>query len=310
MPYKKLFFIFLILIQISVIIYLSQKIYQQKRNVLGKTTTNPIKKESIVIEPSKELKYFYEPKPNIKYQWLNTEYFINSDGLHETKEYSIERPEDAFRIITLGDSFTFGLLVGDDENWPAILENKLISKYPKSCKKKIEVINLGEEGYDFAYVIERFNQRGKKYHPDLLLWLNVDFLRNRELMKEVEKDIGNPLLTPPPFEGDRYYQWRMIYNRYLNKYPQESIIQYQTSILEQFIEKNKTIPLVFLDVQEKYRFVFEKLANKKNVFFKPIKYTSSMKIEGDGHPNKFGHQKIAQEVEEFLIKNKLIPCQQ
>lgn len=310
MPYKKFVFLFLILIQVFVIIYLSQKIYHLRKNVLGKTTINPISKEHIIIDPSKELKNFYEPIPNIKYRWFNTEYFINSDGLHETKEYSIEKPKDTFRIITLGDSFTFGLFVGDEENWPAILENKLISKYPLLCKKKIEVINLGMNGYDFAYAIERFNRRGKKYHPDLLLWLNFDFLRNGELMKKVEEDLLlTPLLTPPS-DRNRHYPWDLVYSRYLNKYPEESIIEYQTNLLKKFIKENHPLPIVFLDVQQKYRFVFEKLVDNKTVFFKPIEYTQSMMIEGDGHPNQYGHQKIAQEVMEFLIKNKLIPCQQ
>lgn len=305
---KKYLFIGLIIVQLIVILSLAKKILNYKKNILGQTSVNPITKKSIIISPLDSLKYFYEPKPNIKYHFFNTEYFINSDGLHETKDYSIGKPEDTFRIITLGDSFTFGLFVGDGENWPAILENKLISKYPLLCKKKIEVINLGVEGYDFTYAIERFNRRGKKYHPDLLLWLNVNFLRNRELMKEAEKEVKDLLLTPTPYE-DRYYSWRLIFNKYLNKYSQELIIEYQTNLLEQFIEKNKTLPIVFLDVENQYHFVFEKLANKKNVFFKPIEYTSSMAIEGDGHPNQYGHQKIAQEVMEFLLKNKLIPCQ-
>ena len=305
---KKSFFLFLILIQIFIIIYLSQRIYHLRKNILGKTTINPIKKESIVINPSKELKYYYEPKPNTKYQLFNVEYFINSDSLHETKEYPIEKPKDTFRIITLGDSFTFGVLVGDDENWPAILEDKLIQKYPFFCSKKIEVINLGVDGYDFAYAIERFNRRGKKYNPDLILWLNVDFLRNRELM---QKELNDIILTPTPYgTNEDYMFWVLAKNRYLNKYPQNSIIKHQTTLLEQFIEKNKPLPIVFLNVQQDYRFVFERLAQKKNVFYKPIDYTPSMAIENDGHPNQYGHQVIAQEVTDFLLKNKLIPCQQ
>lgn len=104
----------LILLQIVVIGFLSIKIVKQQKNVLGETSFNTISKDSIVILSTSNLKYFYEPKPNIKYHHHNTEYFINSDGLHEIKEYSIKKPEDTFRIITLGDSFTFGLLVGYD----------------------------------------------------------------------------------------------------------------------------------------------------------------------------------------------------
>jgi len=60
-------------------------------------------------------------------------------------------------------------LVSDEENWPAVLEKIVNSNIICTPTKKIEVINLGVEGYDFEYEIARFNKRGKKYNPDLNL---------------------------------------------------------------------------------------------------------------------------------------------
>jgi len=35
-----------------------------KKNILGETAVNPIKKENLIFPKEGELKYFYEPKPN------------------------------------------------------------------------------------------------------------------------------------------------------------------------------------------------------------------------------------------------------
>jgi len=52
---------------------------------------NPIKKENLIFPKEGELKYFYEPKPNIKYNWHGTFYYINNDGLNDLKDYSIKK---------------------------------------------------------------------------------------------------------------------------------------------------------------------------------------------------------------------------
>ena len=305
------FFIFLISVQIIIISLLSHQIYKKQKNILGETAVNPIKK-NLIFPKEGELKYFYEPKPNIKYNWHGTFYYINSDGLHELKDYSVEKPKDTFRIITLGDSFTFGLLVSDEENWPAVLEKIVNSNIICTPTKKIEVINLGVEGYDFEYEIARFNKRGKKYNPDLVILMNVDFLRIRELMgKENEKIWPTITLLPTPNDDRyKYFYWRLVFQSYLNKYPKDEIINYQTTLLKKFINENQ-LPILFVDVQNKEEFnqIFSSLADNQRVFFKEIIYTKEMKLPDDGHPSPFGHKIIAQEILAFLLKNHLIPCQ-
>ena len=305
------FFIFLISVQIIIISLLSHQIYKKQKNILGETAVNPIKK-NLIFPKEGELKYFYEPKPNIKYNWHGTFYYINNDGLHELKDYSVEKPKDTFRIITLGDSFTFGLLVSDEENWAAVLEKIVNSNIICTPTKKIEVINLGVEGYDFEYEIARFNKRGKKYNPDLVILMNVDFLRIRELMvKEQEKIWPTITLLPTPNDDRyKYFYWRLVFQSYLNKYSKDEIINYQTTLLKKFINENQ-LPILFVNVQNQKEFnqIFSSLADNQRVFFKEIIYTKEMKLPDDGHPSPFGHKIIAQEILAFLLKNHLIPCQ-
>jgi hypothetical protein len=66
-------FISLIFVEITIILFLGFNIYH-KKNVLGEISINPIKKENLIFPKEGKLKYFYEPKPNIKYNWHGTFY--------------------------------------------------------------------------------------------------------------------------------------------------------------------------------------------------------------------------------------------
>lgn len=80
---------------------------------------DPIQKGSILF-PKKQLKYFYEPTPNstryLDREWITTlgytpntivRYKINNDGLNQIPNYPATKSTGIYRIITLGDSFTF-----------------------------------------------------------------------------------------------------------------------------------------------------------------------------------------------------------
>ena len=111
-------------------------------------------------------------------------YNINSDTFNERFDYEINKDDKTFRIITLGDSFTFGYIVDTKNNWTELLEDKLNQLHCANFDK-IEVINLGVVGYDIQYSVERFKLRGKKYNPDLVLWLlkGDDFQEIKEIVQ-------------------------------------------------------------------------------------------------------------------------------
>jgi lysophospholipase L1-like esterase len=299
---KSKLFYFVILSQLALISFLGFKVNQKRKNVLGSVEINPITKDNINFKPTKKLKYFYEPEASKQYLYRQSSYTINKDALHETHDYTIEKPKNVFRIITLGDSFTFGLFVEDNENWPKQLEQILDQK----CQKlEYEVINLGMEGYDIEYALERYKTRGAKYNPDLILWLHVDFLRNREKMQPFLKKYSGY-----KNENDPYYAWRLGYQEYTKAYPEEEIIQYQKQLLKNYAkEVNIPTTMFVLSSQSRYFSIFEELSNNNSkIYSKIINYNDSMRIPGDGHPSEYGHQVIAQDVYEYLIKNKLVPC--
>src|SRR3989344_740124 len=132
----------------------------------------PIKKSEVVF-PESGFKFFYEPLANatIKEEVSGGIKTINSDTLNERFEYPVEKGGGVFRIITLGDSFTYGAFESTSDNYPEQLEDAL----NRLCKNgKFEVINLGMNGYDIDYEIERYRLRGVKYEPDLVLWYVKD----------------------------------------------------------------------------------------------------------------------------------------
>ncbi len=74
------------------------------------------------------------------------------------------KPKDAFRILALGDSFTFGWGVNLEDTWVKMLENKL-----QIPGKKVEVINAGMSGADLMLEMQICRAYKWRFDPDLIL---------------------------------------------------------------------------------------------------------------------------------------------
>src|SRR5215216_100833 len=97
---------------------------------------------------------------------LNT----NSRGIRGTTEYSYARVPGKYRILTLGDSYTFGDEVSDDETFSSVLAKLL---------PDTEVLNLGVHGYGHDQMLLYFKREGVKYHPDIVILGYVWFDQER-----------------------------------------------------------------------------------------------------------------------------------
>jgi hypothetical protein len=156
------------------------------------------------------LKNFYEPLPNIKAIEIRdgvdkVVYRINADSLNEEKNYSVDKSPYIFRIIALGDSYTFGIGVPTPKNWVKILERMLNQSYRSQKYKKFEVINLGVDGYDIEYSVERFRLRGIKYNPDLILWFlnDSDFPQVNEIIIPIKQKLRKEMEETGELEQKR-----------------------------------------------------------------------------------------------------------
>ncbi len=314
------YFYVLILFQLCLILFLGGFIYKKSHNTLNAVSINPINKKNIVFSPSEELSHYYELPPN-KSIVINEKkgpndafYTINSDTLNERYDYMIEKDSNTYRIITLGDSFTFGLYVDTKDNWTERLEDILNSQLKCKNIDKFEVINLGVGAYDIIYSVERYKRRGMKYTPDLVLWLFVDAQRiDEEMLPRAEKIEQSSEFQKNKDRLSIYYPHSKAQDEYTKEYGFEKIAKYQKTSLELFNNyyKGKLFLLLspWFSKQEKAIFYQNKNKNIKTLNILDSILTDEDSIfKGDGHPNQNGHQKIAETLFKYLTDQKVISC--
>ena len=88
---------------------------------------------------------------------------INSLGFRD-REWTIPKPPGTYRIVALGDSFTEGMQVGDDETFSARMREAL-----DTPERRVDVANLGVSGYGTAEASAVLRVYGPRLQPDLVL---------------------------------------------------------------------------------------------------------------------------------------------
>jgi len=114
---------------------------------------------------------FFEPHPQLGHfhragasGWQRTAEYetfvqINAQGLRDDP-LPYAKPQGAFRILLLGDSFVEGLQVGQHETFAALLEKRL----------GVTVINAGVSRYGTAHSLLYLRHEGQRYQPDLVVY--------------------------------------------------------------------------------------------------------------------------------------------
>ncbi len=307
-----LFLLIVIVFQLIIIFYLGIKIFLKRPRVI----VTKAKNNALVLGSSSKLKYFSEPAPNstivddVPWSKKKAVYTINGDSFNEVHNYEVGRLPKFFRIVTIGDSYTFGQFINTKDNWTELLESKLNILNCKNIKG-FEVINLGVEDYDIQYSAERFKLRGQKYNPDLVIWFlkNDDFIAINEQIKPLENKImkDNNLTYDSPkylFDNNRYYpvgyESFKIYN--LN-HPENEVLKAQEQLLNDF-GKQYSGSLLFITLNNSYvkhNKIMENIVKKRGQTFL-IKVDLDNKNDSfpDTHPNELGSKKIANTIFDFL----------
>lgn len=317
---NKLFFICLIIAQLFFIFFIAFKLY--KIYTTPRISIAPIEKNTIHISPTDKLKYFFEPKPNMvitepyyKQVGLSTPpvYTINHDTLHDRFDYPEKKDKKTFRIITLGDSFTYGLYVNTKDNWTEVLETLLSSC---SSDMHFEVINLAVSNYDIQYSIERLKKRGIKYNPDLVIWFlkyddftqinEITLPLKRQYYKEMNINEGSDKNT----ENGKFWPYaEKVMQAFEEKYSQDQILSKQQEFLQSIHTFYTGNLLTVLFGMEPYRHkeVIETFVKqRKNTFV----YTQLPEVSRlpDRHPSTKGHKEIAENIFKHMIDKKIVPC--
>ena len=87
---------------------------------------------------------------------------VNSYGMRGD-EFSPQKPRGKIRIISFGDSYTYGYGVGQDDTYPALLGQLLERSFPG----RYEVLNAGVNGYGIYQELV-YLRRAVKYQPDII----------------------------------------------------------------------------------------------------------------------------------------------
>lgn len=122
----------------------------------------------------------YEFRPGIDSYFKLTDFRTNSQGLRD-KEYSVEKPENTFRVAVIGGSFTVPAGVEIDEAFHSILEDKLNKE---NRDLNYEFINFGVSGYRINNKVATLKYKALKYSPDLILFV----LDGSQFTQEEEKE--------------------------------------------------------------------------------------------------------------------------
>jgi lysophospholipase L1-like esterase len=91
---------------------------------------------------------------------------INSHGTRGP-EFTLAKPPGAIRILSLGDSRTFGWGLTDEETYSRRVQN-ILQKYVGEGRK-VEVINAGVNAWSFPQMLVYFRRDGLEFHPDYVV---------------------------------------------------------------------------------------------------------------------------------------------
>jgi hypothetical protein len=257
----------------------------------------------------------------------------NSKGLRGKKDFPYSKNKEKLRILILGDSFTFGDDVSDDETY---------SSYLQAMLPDTEIINMGVHGYGHDQMLILFKEEGVKYQPDIVIlgFLPLDMSRNLLNFRDFAKprfvlERGELKLTGTPVpRPEDILRWDWTRPRILDLFSlirhsveklsglqQKEMETITTAILMELIRSVKSIdatPIlaylprareIALDVavtqDEKYMFSVCQL-NEQAKCFSTRPYFAEKIAKGEtfksvGHWEPAGHLAVAEAIKRYLI---------
>jgi len=90
---------------------------------------------------------------------------INNLGFRG-RDLGLSKENGAIRILCLGDSYTFGDHVDDDEAFPARLEDLLDRRHPG---RRVEVVNGGANGFSILDEAAFYETKASRIDPDIVV---------------------------------------------------------------------------------------------------------------------------------------------
>jgi len=249
----------------------------------------------------------YDLKPNSQQSVDGVLYKINSHGMRD-REYPLEKGEHSYRLAVLGDSCTFGDGVSLEDTYVKQLEYVLNQEH--HLRKKIEVLNLGVNGYNTVQELWRLKEMGLKCQPDLIL---LGYYLNDPLPVDLKAVFGGhkqkelPYRIPLPFKAflrrhsQLYMSLSNVYGGILQWFGLRSdkvrrsatyYLDYYSALYQDTFEGWEKCQKALLD--------FSRIAATEGVLYLVVIFPALIDLEGS-YPFGFIHHKVAS----FLGENDI-----
>jgi lysophospholipase L1-like esterase len=125
----------------------------------------PEQAKNMIFQKSEIPDLDYEPRPNAVKMSGKSRFSINSLGIRG-EEIKLQKEPGWKRILVVGDSFTFGYGVSDEDTYVAMLGRMIKEHYPGS---RVQTLNLGVSAYSAVQETAVVKYKAAKFQPDLLI---------------------------------------------------------------------------------------------------------------------------------------------
>jgi lysophospholipase L1-like esterase len=121
--------------------------------------------------------YGWSPRPD----YQSTDIRINSQGMRADHDYTIDKDPARLRVLFVGDSFTWGEDVANEDTFAARLERVM---------PEAESLNLAVHGFGTDQQLIRLRREGLPYRPDVVILGFYEGNLNRNILSF--RDYGKP----------------------------------------------------------------------------------------------------------------------
>jgi hypothetical protein len=244
-------------------------------------------------------------------------YRFNSLGFRGP-DYAIPTPEGTFRILALGDSYTLGEGVNEQDTFSAQLESRLnAAARARSQPIRYEVINSGVGGYSTEQERLSYELFSSAYMPQLVV-LTMVFNDDLSFAEEVQQ--GH---FTPPEESPASNLWARLekLRRPVRTYDYSTCVR-ELLLLDESCRRNGANLAVVIFRQSIPPDPWHRLVTAVNEGVQgtdiPVldlgpalagqgSHQELIVHPNDGHPNEIAHRVAAEEIERFLRAEGLLP---
>lgn len=170
--------------------------------------------------------YYEAFNPNLKLLFNTLEYTaqaqINSIGIRNA-EIALPKPNGVYRILAVGDSFTFGWGVNVQDTWEKQLEKLFAAK-----GKKVEIINAGIPGLELDSYEQACLAYSQRVQADAII---VGFDSTDDINQRLE--IYHNLEQETPFWNTLYPTFTRLPHKYISPVIDESYLQNHPNVIDE-----------------------------------------------------------------------------